>query len=723
MASGRAGTSDVVRATLSSAEYFLIENRHRDPEGDGLVLRVWQQGRVVEQRVQNGDDTFTRFNVDSFIGGVVVGVDQYDWALPGGVDEDGNDLNGGILIWHIDERRIAAGLANGGVNADPERRGVDLEEADSAQDLGFPPDNPFGPVADQGTPFDFYFRDNPVTTITAAGQEIRFYENRFGPTTIPNSDSNEGGPSFITLEDFSAPGPEMTFVYRRAAEAGVSPLLAVPAFQGSDTPPFVEGGFISRLEGASPAFLLYTGEAEEGGAIGTLEAAGPATNVTISDGTVALRPVVTPDGQSFFAEKRTDRPDDPTTLLLRTASGTVPIALFQDASYDVTDLGAPLMTLPRDGQQAFYVIAEVSESPGAVVLEFLEDGSTSVLTLPDQPVLSLASDGTQPILVGSREARVQGSGAHWTYDITPGAAVGQAAFGRDRNGLIGVVPIVGADNLLLLRADQTVERLDVSRYTAFIEGAAGPLSAFPVLVDLDEDGLLDVLTTYGTHLVAFSQDGALVRGFPLALDAPATAQPLIVDDEEGVRTIVVASTNGHVYAYAVGQGGAGVPGFPLAVGATVEATPLVEQQTLYAVSRAGSFRAWRLEHLKTTWWGQLYGNAQHHSYIAQTSDPGAPPVTSTSLIIDAETYNWPNPIRDGQTFLRCMTREDATVRITIIDAAGSLVDDIELELRGETPAEHLWRVQAASGLYYARVTATSRSGESATKLIKMAIVR
>ena len=86
---------------ITPYEYFLIENRSTDHDEDGL-------------------------NVVQGASGVIIEVDDYDYDIPGP----------GILIWHIDERIIAAGLAANAVNTDPARRGVDLEEADGAQDIG-----------------------------------------------------------------------------------------------------------------------------------------------------------------------------------------------------------------------------------------------------------------------------------------------------------------------------------------------------------------------------------------------------------------------------------------------------------------------------------------------------------------------------------------------------------------------------------------------------------
>ena len=59
--------------------------------------------------------------------GVIISVPNYDIGLP----------ESGLLIWHIDESVINAGLSTYSVNSNLLNRGVDLEEADGAQDIGF----------------------------------------------------------------------------------------------------------------------------------------------------------------------------------------------------------------------------------------------------------------------------------------------------------------------------------------------------------------------------------------------------------------------------------------------------------------------------------------------------------------------------------------------------------------------------------------------------------
>ena len=54
--------------------------------------------------------------------GVIVSIPDYDIGLPGS----------GLLIWHIDEHRINAGIDDYTINKNIENNGVDIEEADGA---------------------------------------------------------------------------------------------------------------------------------------------------------------------------------------------------------------------------------------------------------------------------------------------------------------------------------------------------------------------------------------------------------------------------------------------------------------------------------------------------------------------------------------------------------------------------------------------------------------
>ena len=190
----------VYRIPVSDAEYFLLENRNRDPHRTGQTITSLYNGVTRQQHFVHDTAGFT-FDDVSALTGTITDVEVPDWSLPGGLDVDGTFYDGGILIWHIDESVINARIATDAVNADSTRRGVDLEEADGSQDIGHTFDflsAGFG--SESGTALDFWFKGNlsPVN------------KNEFSASTFPNSGSYLGALSHITVSNFSGRGPRMT---------------------------------------------------------------------------------------------------------------------------------------------------------------------------------------------------------------------------------------------------------------------------------------------------------------------------------------------------------------------------------------------------------------------------------------------------------------------------------------------------------------------------------
>ena len=190
---------ETVRFDISSEEYFLIENRNNRIRGSvdidsmrwsisGLdVARGYVEVMLDSSGVTRDAKT-----------GVIIDVPNYDFGLPGS----------GLLIWHIDEKRIAAGLASQTVNGDREQRGIDLEEADGAQDIGYPSSFLFTDPS-SGLWSDMWFDGNSQYVIANPA-----FANRppsFGPDTYPDTRANSGANSFLRFDEISKPGKTMTF--------------------------------------------------------------------------------------------------------------------------------------------------------------------------------------------------------------------------------------------------------------------------------------------------------------------------------------------------------------------------------------------------------------------------------------------------------------------------------------------------------------------------------
>ncbi|MDZ4700948.1 MAG: hypothetical protein SH809_14670 [Rhodothermales bacterium] len=697
-------SSDAVRVPISGAEYFLVEHRRRDVEKDGLVLQVYRNGQIEEQRYANGQEDFNGVNVDAFAGGVVVDADNFDWALPGGLDEDDNALDGGLLIWHVDERVIAEGLASNRVNADPNRRGVDLEEADSGQDLGFPSENPFAPQSHLGSPFDFYYEGNPVIVIAANGEEVRLYENRFGPATHPNSRSNDGANSFVVLEDFSPREATMQFTYRRAVEDGFLPIDGLPVLS--------EVGF------ERGSYIMRAGD-------GALVVANTRDLVVVRDGVVlrpgprvGASPVIGPDGAVYF--------------IYETLNRIVGVGKYDEGSFT---------TVPFNLEPDYFAVSDraslvYDEASGLFAAILWRDGEQVLITFdpfapfsgPTLPVTVV--DGVMPLAIAAAPGAglavwtldgvtVAGDTPDWSFSL-PDSRVGQLALGSERGQLVGVAPQKNGTILHWLLAGGEVRSVPLSTW-----GEAGEaLPSFPTLVDVDDDGRLDAVVVHGRQLLAISQGGGMADGFPIALPAEVEAQPLVARfSADSPLAIVVAALDGNVYAYDLATPGELVAGFPLAVGRYLQATPLLQDGQLFAVDDKGVLAGWAIDGLHDIWWGRLFQGNTNASFVTLTP-PAPEPQPGDGLLVAAETYNWPNPIRDGRTFVRIRPTRDVRVRITIVDAAGGLVDRIDVsDARAGVPTDILWQTDAASGLYYARIEATDASGSTETALIKLAVIR
>jgi hypothetical protein len=181
----------ILKVPLNSSEYYLIENRIRDANSDGSKITLSVGGNVITKTFLNDTTGYQSFDVDS-LSGVILDVDEFDWAVPGN----------GIVIWHIDEDVINEKIAENKVNTDKKRRGVDVEEADGVQDIGERFFTIFGDeVIGEGTEEDFWFASNPAN----------LFNNRFAKDTRPSTLTNTGANSLITIKDFSDISNRMSF--------------------------------------------------------------------------------------------------------------------------------------------------------------------------------------------------------------------------------------------------------------------------------------------------------------------------------------------------------------------------------------------------------------------------------------------------------------------------------------------------------------------------------
>lgn len=199
---------NLIRFPIGPHEYYLIENRSVDPDGDGdTAVFGTLDGRVVLHPTAYGDPA----NRPTY---------EYDYLLPSFVKTDGSAVGGGILVWHVNEEIIYnegsvledgsfwSNFENNTINTDLNRPGVSVLEADGLQDLGEPYSMYW-----TGTPYEYFHARKPL--LNDSGNFVNWllepWRPRLSSTTKPAMLATNGLGSMFYLDDISNPAPVMTF--------------------------------------------------------------------------------------------------------------------------------------------------------------------------------------------------------------------------------------------------------------------------------------------------------------------------------------------------------------------------------------------------------------------------------------------------------------------------------------------------------------------------------
>ncbi|MBN2667573.1 MAG: T9SS type A sorting domain-containing protein, partial [Bacteroidales bacterium] len=611
-------------------------------------------------------------------------------------------LNGGILIWHIDEAVIDRQLSVRGVNAYPERRGVDLEEADGAQDIGEPVQN-LGTNFSNGTAFDFWWAGNNSSVITSDGDTLALYENRFGTDTHPNNKSNSGSPTFFEFYDFSGQQPVASFRARHSSSNSITE-VELP----EETLP-ENGAYITSLDNYLTSYPLglsvYTAQSDTF--------------------------LIIPTGQTVYA--------------LQTNSSAGPLFDFQIDTPQQPYLGEQVVVANKpDGEMIDLSTWNWDGTSWQNSWNATGDSNLGLISSNDDNILYLdLTTNRFNLLDGSRLADLpaarqesvpiggQSSVLTPTVLTFTESQVTVPVESVNSRAYTGALQLTETEQLFFLIEDESFYLIDpeaADPKQLLFESAS---LNWPALADFDNDGRLDFLyVDQGENeLRAINSNGALLNSFPIPAPEGTrfTGTPLITDLEgdESFELIIPAQDSLSLNLYAYDASGRVKPGFPLYAGSISSGDnqpvhPVIHGRTLYAVSHSGDLKAWRFEHNRDIRWGSIYGNEPYNKVTGRISDSGVTPV-SPSVLVKSETYNWPNPAKE-ETYIRFQTSGPGKVEVKIITMSGRVIFDQDFDARGGPPEEY--RISTASwgsGIYLAKVKAKI-NGREASKLIKIAVV-
>ncbi|MDZ7343706.1 MAG: FG-GAP-like repeat-containing protein, partial [candidate division KSB1 bacterium] len=717
----------IYKIPITDTEYFLIENRQRDANGDRIAL-----GRDV-----NG--TRIEFKETNFIAGQPIGVitfiDEYDFGLPYAVDGNNRVLPGaGILIWHIDEEVIEKNYASNRVNADPNRRGVDLEEADGAQDLGrfySLLDPGFG--SENGVAEDAWWNSNPVITeFLRPGKPVEF-----GPRTMPSTAANSGAQTGIVVTNFSGIAPVMRFSVRNA--------FAMPNF-----PHYVSG----QANALAPLIADLTGDGKQDIVVATMTGeilAWQADGRKVIDNLDSVR-IIQPNGlfrnlpkatfavasdSLFFPPVLADLTGDGRAEVL--AAGKDGILRAWRASDQNLDGRADLLWQLNVGAPIRANIAVRADSglilcgaENGRLIGLASNGRVLWVAPTGMPVRGISLYNHNLFVV----AFAKGGVLVFTNNGTPLTAGAPNIWGTDLFEAITVANLdnQGSPEIIFRDASGSlyVSGLTSDLRPSFTLTLPGKERAGVAVADVNHDGRKEIVLVSKNQLLSYNFNGVLTENFPLPiatspeLKASFPITPIIADaDGDGIQDVLIPGIDGNVYAYR--SDGRLVSGFPLAMngpGLGSLATADFDgdgKLELVGVSGNGYLHAWRLPEssAKADW--PMF----HHDATQTSFNPAKemPVVVTGQLMPPNLVYNYPNPTAGNSTTIRYRLNDAAQVMISIYDLAGDLVAELSGVGMGQAENEVVWNLQnVQSGVYLARVEAKGRS-ETAVTIIKIAVVK
>jgi hypothetical protein len=685
----------VYKIPITSSEYFLVENRNRNPKGTGLDILIADTISMSSRHFNQDTTGFNNWDI-SGIRGSVIDVSNFDWAIIGQTDSTKHYDGGGILIWHIDETMIQAGLMTNSVNANPNHRGVDLEEADGSKDIGLS-DPGSGP--ENGSPLDCWFAENISKP----------YNNSFDGGSYPNSNSFSGAASLVTIKNFIPRSPRMIITVEFGNQTFRRDSLMHRAYKNASVNSFP----------TSTKNHLY---------------------LPTSSGLHAINN----NGQSLFGN---------TTDLLSTATAPngVAVCVLPDSTEIIAAVQDSVLRLYKisfhngrvsvdSSRKAFP--SRFTSSPCFVQLDSLSlligaDGGTIYQLNTSGNIISKRSVSTDPVMSIAVLPTSSSVKPHEYFLTSGNRIIGQSStvdVPTSSNGWILAAAVSPNGNYIIAAeksGSKVISYTQSSLQKNYEINVPGSGMNELAIADIDGDGEKDVLLQNVNYFSVMNRVGAMVDGFPIQARTGLefTGTPLIVDfNGDGQKEIVLLTNDGEMWMY--DRTGKLLSGFPVQSTSSGKAFPMVYTSPsppnkigIGIFSENASFDAFLTSTLATpasfTWWQHL-GDERHSNM--EPSTPTFAPV-SNEFFPRSRVYNWPNPVYGPSTQIRYFTSEEANVTITILDLSGKRIAELSGHGTAGMDNEVTWNVATIqSGVYLARVEAVGTS-KSEIVFIKIAVVK
>ena len=657
----------ILKVPISSSEYYLLENRIRDAHNDGARIKYVLGGDTLTKVFPNDTAGFYSYDTDS-LKGVVVDVDEFDWAVPGN----------GIVIWHIDDNIINAKIADNQINTDMQHRGVGVVEADGIQDIGKQYTDIFGDVVvGEGTPEDFWYASNPSN----------FYKNKFGKDTQPSSTTNSGAYSLITISNFSNYADKMSF------NVSYGDSIVTPVFSRYMNLQHPENKLTSF---SGNQFAVLNG-----------------TNLFVTDNNGNKIDSV----MNFSNYKTSSVSINNINYIIGTINSFLNIYIKDNsaAKLDTVNTGEEITSAPVIVSSSGSYKILLGTASGKILEYSLQDNPQLLNSnaVSNEPVLGIAADNDYYSFFTISQL-IDKDGNSFKFNTSPASNSQNLALTKDKNG--NYISVFNLNNsIYLISGGKEISDFPYQDTISFS------------LADLKQDGNNYIIVNNGSEIEAKNLNGVNADNFPFRdpLGIGFTGVPLTADFYGSKNSEIIAETkDGRIFAVD-GETGKVVDGFPISAGTELNSVPSLFESNgklaMAAINSENNFSAWVIGAASgTVYWSEENGNNLNNSFLNTAQN--------TSVINEFfpkdRAYNYPNPVYDNQTFIHYYVSEDSKINIKIFDLAGDYVAELNDNAKGGMDNDTIWKVNdIQSGVYIARIEATGSSGKTETNIIKIAIIK
>ena len=684
----------LVKIPITSTEYYLLENRQQDAKKDNVILTFRRNGSTFTKEVSKDTSGLYYITPDSIPGGVVIDVDEFDAAVPGN----------GIVIWHIDEKIINEKISENAINADMNMKGVDVEEADGIQDIGQSFSSVFGTSIGEGSREDFWYKGNPS----------KFYKNSFSPTTKPNSISNSGANSLITIDNFSGISDKMSF--NLSFGQGNIKLVTSKNLNLTQSQKVFTSNGISTV---NYLYIVDNSNLNKYDLFGNLVKTIP----NFSD----IQPVVFKynsteyviGGKGTLLNIYWKNPQEEKLKTLD-CTGTIS-SLGVDASSTIPSI---LVGLWIPNARAYMISLDL------LLKADVFNSSASLIVDHSNKILNFGiGNSFYTILSKTEFTEYQNYSPvdQKSIQISNEDYAKKSILTRDSQGNYISVILQANNKFMTVKHGIVLSSFEVKSPVQINSFAAA---------DLFNDSQNYILLANGNSLEAYNFNGVTAKNFPFTIpnEENFVGTPLAVDlNRDGFAEIIAFTDKGKIYAINPVTGKV-LDSFPLTTGIQSVTTPILLGEELPTMGPLPTYRpylamldptnhlyVWNIAPTQgKSYWSGEFGDALNSSFVSASSSSQMQP----DFFPSDKCYNWPNPAYGNSTNIRYYVSENAAVTIKIFDLNGELAAEFYTRAIGGTDNETVWDVsKIQSGIYYANLIINGDSGKSANKIIKIAVIK